>query len=572
MRRILILHNNNIPKSILNLCHEDMEGMSFHQIPISYPKGSIDSFDCFISRTLSREIDDKYDVIILPYSLNRDNVLTYDGIACGCFLRFDETFKNTRTPLLFLGPDQPMEIMKRDPVGGFLSCPGVVCSSTNTSEGLISFIGHNRTLGGDLDDVCYARTITHFSVPVPDNFGDSKHAVTNLWSLIRWHDMINWDSDNVPALSSDATEFRDSMYFKWSEAVLSTKNGTQREEWSERRKKKNPISPGIVSIQEKNILHIDDEGDKGWYSMFSAIFKKSKANYYPFTDFRQSEEKADLIQRLKAFIESVQDVDCYIIDLRLHEEDMKEKDFNLLTGHEIAKYIYSKNPGNQVILFSASEKIWNLKKSGHYITDYALKENPSRFFSREESYQLYAEFTRSVMTACRQSYLKQYSDMSKNYPTLRDFTLLLKMDLGMEQQVYIKPAALNLIVFIESFIKEHFEFKITDRPWIIFNKDTGEDLCDIRTILIKRDDIITDIKEQPSGLHPGWEELRSNDFGIIVAVLFKHYKIRKDMLLKVIALKDVRNTSIAHGGKDIDMKVSDLRNIFDNVVTTLIGQ
>lgn len=573
MRKILFLHNNNLPEGILQLSDEQVDGLSFDQIPLTRPSVSTDPSDTFLSVRLREEIKGKYDLIILPYSLNEDNVMIYDGIVCGCHIRLDESLQNARTPILFLGPDSPLEVMRQDPLGSFLSSPGVFCSRVNDREGVIRLALEKRALLADLDDQTYEKAVRHLVVPTPDNFGDDKHSVTNLWSLVRWHDMISWDDDDIPALSKEAEEFRDSLYFKWSEALLGLQHGERRQEWTKGQKKKNPVFPRIPDIKGKKVLHIDDQGTDGWYDMLAAVFRKSDAEYLPFKDFCQTDSKETLLTKINQFIDSEPEADCYIIDLRLHEDDNKEDDTDKLSGHDVAEYIDKSNHGNQIVLFTASDKVWNLKKSAQYITDYALKEDPSRFLSRDESSDLFGQFKASIRTACNQGYLKEYSRVSAGYPTLRDFTQLLRMNLGKRQQVFLKPAALSLIVFIESFIKEHYGFKKIDKPWIIYCKDDGKVLCDVRKILVRKEnDRICEICEDSGSLHPGLEPLRESDLGLIIAVLHWQYSIPGDVLLKVIELKEIRNTSIAHGGNDVDITIEFLKQIFDSVVKYMISQ
>lgn len=387
--------------------------------------------------------------------------------------------------------------------------------------------------------------------------------------------------DDVPELSQKTLEFKNSLYFKWSEALLRVRYGEARQEWTKNKKKKHPIPPSITNIESKTILHIDDEGPKGWYSFFECVFRRSKAKYIPFSDFRQNEKKDEFIQRVKDFIDSCKDIDCYIIDLRLHESDVSEKDFSKLSGHEIAKYIYDKNFGNQVILFSASDKIWNLKQSEQYISDYALKENPSRFFSRDESYALFTSFSRSIMSACKQSYLRGYAEKTTGNSLLRDFALLLKKDLGEGNQLYIRPAALNLIVFIESFIKDRFEFNPGNTSQVRKIQDNSP-ACDLGLLFCQTDSQkkFVDLHEfTRSELHPGWDPIRSNDLGLIVSVLYQYYSITKENVLKVSELKSIRNTSLAHKAKksslahdrkETPIPLDFLRQIFEEVVLSML--
>ena len=130
------------------------------------------------------------------------------------------------------------------------------------------------------------------------------------------------------------------------------------------------IEQRIKEIENKKIVYIDDEGWKGWNKILEVLFKKSKATFIPCPLFernnrRGDKSKGDLLQDIKKWLSTVMDVDCYIIDLRLHDDDFQCK-YDELSGHEIAKFIKFDpkfgNQGNQIVVFTASDKVWNLKK------------------------------------------------------------------------------------------------------------------------------------------------------------------------------------------------------------------
>lgn len=157
--------------------------------------------------------------------------------------------------------------------------------------------------------------------------------------------------------------------------------------------------PIKIDATNKKILLIDDEADKGWEQVLRKIFKTSKAD-----DFKV------IIQKVKdydAFSEENKNIiehgkfDIFLIDLRLNglveEQDVDSRDFS---GVKVFRKIKTLNRGNQTIIFTASNKTWNLK----YLLDegangYYLKESPEFNFSKKFSEKNYENF-RSEVDAC----------------------------------------------------------------------------------------------------------------------------------------------------------------------------
>lgn len=80
--------------------------------------------------------------------------------------------------------------------------------------------------------------------------------------------------------------------------------------------------------------------------------------------------------------------DVILLDLRLggdKEENIVNGD--LCSGMKILNQIIEKNPGQQVIMFTSSNKAWNLKKALSKASGYYIKESPLQLFSEKETTQ-----------------------------------------------------------------------------------------------------------------------------------------------------------------------------------------
>ena len=569
---VLILHNDNLPDDILNLNNHSDNDLIVSVEKIAQPSDSEEVFDTFITTFLTEYLDNySPDLIILPYSLSSYNPLELTGLQCALHIRLDNHLdKYSRKPVLFLGPNSLEELLKISRLGAFISTTKVFTSTINTSELLINWILNNQTLLTPLTDSEYSRFVDSIIVPPPLNYKDAHHSITNLWTIIRWIEMFEWE-DSIPLFDKTVEDFTYSLYFKW----LHKKIGDR--EHFKRKKKENRIIPHISG---KTIVHIDDEISRGWGNILSNIITYSGANYIAFKDFNTTDTRDGLISKLIKFIDNQSDVDCYILDLRLHEEDHIDLDYNKYTGHQIARHIYNKNHGNQIVLFTASEKIWNYIESEKYITGYAIKENPLNLLSTNDSRELFNSFSHSIQSACNNSFLREIFNICTGKSYLEDFFEILRKDDISQRQNHIinmRSAALNLNVFIESFIKEQFEI---DGLHLRF-KDNNSIAANVSDVYIEsQTDTMTgrlipkqmELFKDLTPTNRNWKRVTShNDLSLICATLSKYYRISSSQVNKVIHLRNIRNRSIAHGNGPSVIDKSFLIDIFNNVVRILLA-
>ena len=109
-------------------------------------------------------------------------------------------------------------------------------------------------------------------------------------------------------------------------------------------------------------------------------------------------------------IDDDKDIDDIIfLDLRLmaceENKDLKVMEFS---GMKVLQGIKQANPGNQVIIFTASSKSWNLKALiDNGADEYYLKESPLFHFSKEESRENAKHLVKTIGYCYRRSYLRK---------------------------------------------------------------------------------------------------------------------------------------------------------------------
>lgn len=491
----------------------------------------------------------QYDSLYIPLYLG--NVYSdYMGLRLAMHIRMTETI-NKHIPIFIYGVSTYEEVCLNECFEVF-KFPNVFLIGAD-NESLI----HSLSIKASKSDS--VKEINRILLNIPSNIGDS-HSVANRWAMYRWCDMLKWPGD-IPQITDSGLE--NSLYFKY----LVVRFG-EHDKFS----KKNKYDARIEGIEGKTIIYIDDEYDKGWESILRTIIEYSKAKFLCFKGFDKKLSQAELINRIQKYLVN-NDADCYLIDLRLHEDDFAKGKSSNLTGHEVAKYIKSLNAGNQIVVFTASNKIWNLKEEFFKIgaSGYAMKESPDLNLKRQESLGLYQEFTRAIRQACGMSYLKDIVNKQNSLKSivpsvaqLDSIINLLSRDQGKNDQDLLGAALLAEMVFIEDFIKNQLEYDLLS---------TGEgvtlkvSLCSKKRIpqyqqlitghlFFKRikngtHSTVTDVSEYytdaiatPSGMC----DITNSDITLVVSVLMMIFKLPRTLVKKYIDLKYIRNTQIAHPG------------------------
>lgn len=565
--KVLILHNNNLPGGIINI--ENEQDKLFYSYAVSQASVSEEAYDTFLSRQVDELVSPKNqepfipDLIVLPYSLSETNPSELTGIRLAAHIRLDERdCALKKAPVLFLGPDSLEDALRLSPLASFLLTPKVYMSDLSSADALKEWISFNEERIRPLSNIEYSSFFDGFRVDPPSNYDDSHHSITNLWTLLRWNEMFDW-RDNSPRLDDTVIDFAKSLYFKWLQGTLGKRahfKPKQRE-------------TAIIPLITGKIVFIDDEIKLGWGEIMRRLIKNSKAEFIPYDDFSNTYSRDELVERIRAFIDSVPDADCYVLDLRLHEDDHTKDDYLSYSGHKIAQYIYEKNHGAQIVFFTASEKTINYVASEKYFSGYVIKENPDHLYDRGQSKEVFTNFVHALQKACSNAYLREFYPLCKDTSYLDDFFEILRQDDDSNKQAHLinmRSAALNLMVYVESSIKEHFRISGFD-----LLKD-GNTVADVSDVYIESR---PDTRGVPTpyqmgiftGLRPvgDWRQVKTeNDIALICATLAKYYCLPSAQVKKIIDLKNIRNQSIAHGnGPVVEIKKDLLTDIFDSIVS-----
>ena len=575
--KALVIHNNNIPFFLRSSETFRIEDISFDTKYLNYGnQPQTKGFDNYVSDELSFMKDKTYDIIILPFTLSETNYLEYTGIRISAHIRLTLSWKKLITPILFVGPDTCDDIIKLSPLGVIINSSHVFLTQSNSQNELIEEIRTivNNNPGGDDDEYLeskkYQKMLNSLYINPPANY-DTHHSIANEWAMIRWLNMFDW-KDNEPEIENKSVF--DSLYFKYLIAMVSNQDG-RRQMFTKKWKRNNPIIPAIKGVEGKRVVYIDDDGNKGWNNLLKKIFEKSKAEFicYPFN---QEETKESLIENIKQFIDN-NNADCYLIDLRLHDDDFHEEDNKKMSGLIVAKYIKQINKGNQIVIFTASNKMWNYETSINNVgaIGYVIKESPEYNYNREESYQNFINFSQLIKKAINKSYLSKYVDLLEqckkmnpnSWNALDSFIDLLLLD----EVKTIKANVLNLNLFLETYIST--KYKLEDGMLIGKHNSVIYATYNTKNIHLVKD--LTYVRFYENCDPPEKDEIYLDDkksgyLAIILIALYYHYHINKQNCNLFLKLRDERNHTTAHEGKETSITIDELNKIFDVIISKII--
>jgi CheY-like chemotaxis protein len=238
-------------------------------------------------------------------------------------------------------------------------------------------------------------------IQIKKNPGAGNHSIANIWGVIRLAEVTNNELLLQKYFESNPkiAESQSDLYFK----LLLSQNSFSK-----------PISVlgTTINASNKNILLIDDEANKGWGSVLGSIFQDAILEVIVKLE---NESQESFIKRAEsAALKTKNNLppwDLILLDLRLDEnEDMGDnanKFVKEYSGAKLLCQIKELNKGTQVIIFTASNKAWNMRElallgsNGFYV-----KESPERSIDPEFTLNNYKDFEETVAKCFKLKFLK----------------------------------------------------------------------------------------------------------------------------------------------------------------------
>ncbi|WP_418637411.1 hypothetical protein [Winogradskyella sp.] len=188
---------------------------------------------------------------------------------------------------------------------------------------------------------------------VPRDYDDN-HSISNEWAIKQWTYCL--PKPFYVQIDKVLDKVENGLYFKYLSALRPAQNFETIKEQELK----------ISNSNGEKVLLIDNDYKKGWQVLFNYILAEAN-NLRMDTleiDFRSFSREQIINKAFNKIIDpNFQRInyDIIILDFRLHPSDNKELNIDLITGMQILKKIKEFNPGIQVVVFSATNKVWNLQ-------------------------------------------------------------------------------------------------------------------------------------------------------------------------------------------------------------------
>ncbi|MBB2145747.1 hypothetical protein GM921_09635 [Pedobacter sp. LMG 31464] len=492
--------------------------------------------DRFVTENLK---DKKVERLLIPTSLgeNSDNNI---GIRIGLHIRLSQNIgEKYLVPIIFIS-DRSLETLLLD---------------QDNRYSLIAATQGSVLVGQDVEEI--AAHLTHIRPADKNDFGSKvlnnliikgsetmgPHSLANEWGVIQFDKVANLAS-LLP--SSPAYAKRSSLFFKY----LSAKNRSKLISLG------SPAAaigtgPNLIPATGKKILYIDDEGYKGWTAALGKAFHGGTLAAITGEHLSEADFFAEISSKL------AMDWDLILLDLRLLplKEDLGGHILPIASysGTKILKEIKMGNEGVQVIIFTASNKAWNMRDLQKLGADgYYIKESPEYLMPDHLSLENYNSFKAQVLECfakvhLRQLYVAKENAKAQTVNTLVDFMAfsalaldefftLLKLDLR-------KSAFLSLFQIIELYAKSVISgspVSVVDLNGVTVCIKIGLDY----QLVFHQDAINGNYFEKAVGLKNPYKDSALGNISFVIAFKFGQGNVE---LRKVADLVKKRN-DIAHTG------------------------
>ncbi|NMB52448.1 MAG: hypothetical protein GX999_08985 [Bacteroidales bacterium] len=445
---VLLIYNSNVPLALKDSFNEFGTSVSFVVL-----RDDLKSHSFTIDKKMSddfilneNEIEQKkYDIIFIPYSLSEENYTEFLGLRLAYHIRLTPEFNNIQTPIVFYGLDSTWEINRLSTLGQILFTANIFSTdkiSSNNFKKQIDYINTLPSVRQQSDDLFLKDFAAKTSLKAPGNY-KSHHSIDNELALLRWSTYLNCD-DKIKEVKNN---LKTNLYFKYINAL-------------------NPIEKiekgHKLNVEGKsNILLIDDESNKGWGAFYKSFFEFGPSVDFSsleieFKGLTQDEVIKEAIKEVKAF-----NADVVLLDLRLCDTDFQENILpDNLSGIKILKKIKEINRGIQVIITTASDKVWNYRASDK-ANGYIIKSRSSEVSADMKHLQTTINSCVKRSESLKTLYSEWKTAFNSNADSKIDFNkeanTILEMSWELIDSGYTDFGYLSLFQLIENFAEKLYE-------------------------------------------------------------------------------------------------------------------
>jgi len=379
----------SIYKNLLFLTSEDYIDNPFENAPevtLYEDEEKRDFSDSRLHTIVREELDgDKYDNIFIPLCFG-NSLSDYNGLRLAAHIRCTKAINQLSNIYIygFVGYKDLLE----HPCFNILKTKNVFLIDYNKKA--IQEADKNTISSLKEDEL--TKEIQKLVLAAPKD----NHTIANEWAIYRWVTTIGTGvrDEGIDIINRNIQK---NLYFKYLQTIYPV---VRNELSAVRIEKDDEKSP--------KILYIDDEAEKGWDEIFATLLcDKSNLDYECLDDIKKLSKEEIIETSINEIKEK--DIDIVILDFRLHNTDFsKEIPIEEVTSMEILKQIKEYNKGIQVLIFSATNKIWNLQALERLGADgFIIKEAPENSINPNFTEETIANFKRIMERSIHMTFLKK---------------------------------------------------------------------------------------------------------------------------------------------------------------------
>jgi CheY-like chemotaxis protein len=349
------MNNALIVREEQTLIEQNLKGSIDYQT--LYLNEDFDISDTFLSEVAKGIINSKeYKNIFIPLCFG-PIMSDFNGLRLATHIRCTPGINQNKNIYIFSFVD--INLLLDNECFDILKTKGVNLIKYNFHT--IQALTDNNFIELELNEI--PNEVKKINLQIPANYEDN-HSITNEWAIYRWSHAIDANDDSIDKITNIQNS---NLYFKYLKTIypisqLDKLNYTQLK----------------VNYKENpKILYIDDEAEKGWYEIFCKIIEDENKLFFRHLDDEFNEKSKEEIIDISLHKIIEKNIDLVILDFRLHKDDFENISIQEVTGYKILKKIKEHNKGIQVIIFSATNKVWNLQALQDAGADgFILKESP----------------------------------------------------------------------------------------------------------------------------------------------------------------------------------------------------
>lgn len=511
------------------------------------------------------------DKLVIPIKMGTIEDAENIGLMIGLHIRTTKELNDKRLlPIIFISKLSKEEILQKQVDDG-KSKSGLLLYTKSVT--LVSSLELDKAILAEAFPIS-EKELLHDVLPniTIENTTDTGHQLANEWGAFRLAKFAGY---------SLKLEKPSSLYFKYKDSFTN-----------------NELTPvtntniGVFNESCKALL-IDDNADSGWGEILSYILKSKIV----------MPGKPSSLDIIRTFEDSMKhtdyaNYDVIFLDLRLLKEEDKVNQISNIsdfTGTKVLRKIKDINKGIQVIIFTASNKVWNIEKlleigaNGYYI-----KESPEYIHNEVFSKENYNELLVTVKKALSHKYLRRVDSIHKkclnyissdrpgrsnSYQRFYDRTIasfeIANQLLGKTNvdSKYFNFAFLTYFQIIEDYVSQRDNFDFISKRECYVSSVRTRIIDDSTGSLIWK---LTYIQDRVNGDYfEILDEVKPNEVSIqtlakVSFVLAFMFHKNNSFLKKWANLNNIRNTKAGHGGANgyvTSTNIEELLEIIELILT-----